>query len=363
MRHAKGITNIFIIIFLFVLCCQSCTPGQDATNFNKFLNQDTLVKGKAGILITALGQPENYDYTFFDHYLNLIFNAAFPWYLKFIIMRDGGSVLRDPENLFAQEKFEPKTLMDCFGKIKNSKGVPYTELDVKWVKPRKGSDGGHFLWEQKNGYVDIALKKLMAKSYPETPIRTASAMYPETIENAINELIKENVETIVVCDLFPVYSNLEEFNSLFIEIDHLVAERAKVIYAPSIGAFTSFRSAFVQMARDEITKISSNSKKLFVLTRHGFPEMPGEPYHKLAPAYYDNLQREVATALQGTGTDVVFADTEFAGEDDDPDNKRLSSSEALTMGLEKKYDYIVFILVDFLSENTDTTLLRLFSAF
>jgi len=186
------------------------------------------------------------------------------------------------------------------------------------------------------------LKKLMAKSYPETPIRTASAMYPETIENAINELIKENVETIVVCDLFPVYSNLEEFNSLFIEIDHLVAERAKVIYAPSIGAFTSFRSAFVQMARDEITKISSNSKKLFVLTRHGFPEMPGEPYHKLAPAYYDNLQREVATALQGTGTDVVFADTEFAGEDDDPDNKRLSSSEALTMG------------VDFLSENTDT---------
>ncbi len=143
MRHATEITKIFLVIFLFVLCCQSCTPGQDATNFNKFLNQDTRVKGKAGILITALGQPENYDYTFFDNYLNLIFNAAFPWYLKFIIMRDGGTVLRDPENLFAQEEFKPKTLMDCFGKINNSKGVPYTELEVKWKKPRKGSDGGH----------------------------------------------------------------------------------------------------------------------------------------------------------------------------------------------------------------------------
>jgi len=386
MRHAKGITNFFILIFIFVLCCQSCTSKQDATNFNKFLNQDTRVKGKAGILITALGQPENNDYTFFDNYLNLIFNAAFPWYLKFIIMRDSGTVLRDPENLFAQEQFEPKTLMDCFGKIKTSKGAPYTELDIKWVKPRKGSDGGHFLLEQKNGYVDIAektaikvaasyysrmpdkkipymkqhgaifedLKKLMAESFPEAPVRTASAMYPETVEKAINELIKEKVETIVVCDLFPVYSNLEEFNSLFVEIDHLVAEKAKVIYAPSIGAFTSYRNAFVQMARDEITKIPPNSKKLFVLTRHGFPEMPGEPYHKLAPAFYSNLQHEVETALQGTGTDVVFADTEFSGEDDDPDNKRVSSSEALTMGLEKNYDYIVFILVDFLTENTDT---------
>ena len=91
-----------------------------------------------------------------------------------------------------------------------------------------------------------------------------------------------------------------------------------------------------------------------MLTRHGFPEMPGEPYHKLAPAYYSNLQSEVETALKGTGTDVVFADTEFSGEDDDPDNKRLSSAEALEMGLEKKYDYIVFVLVDFLTENTDT---------
>ena len=51
---------------------------------------------------------------------------------------------------------------------------------------------------------------------------------------------------------------------------------------------------------------------------------------------------------------MVFADTEFSGEDDDPDNKRLSSAEALEMGLEKKYDYVVFVLVDFLTENTDT---------
>ena len=386
MRNIKGMIICFIVVALFGLGLQSCSPKQDNTNFKKFLNQDVQVKGKAGVLITSLGQPEEYDYTFFDNYLNQIFNAAFPWYLKFIIMGDRGTVLRDPDNLFAQEEFKPAALMDCFGNTKNSDGTPYVELDVKWVKPRQGSDGGHFLLAEKNEYVDIAektsikiaasyygrmpgkkipymaqheaifddLKRLMAKSFPDVPVKTASAMYPETVETAINALIAQKVETIIVSDLFPVYSNLEEFNSLFVDIEHLVAGRAKVIFAPSIGAFPSFRNALVQMARDEITRITPDSRKLLVLTRHGFPEMPGEPYHQLAPAYYGNLQSEVESALKGTVTDVVFADTEFSGEDDDPDNKRLSSAEALEMGLEKKYDYIVFVLVDFLTENTDT---------
>ena len=221
MGNIKGIINCFIAIVLFVFVCQSCSPRQDNTNFNKFLNQDVQVKGKAGVLITTLGQPEDYDYVFFDNYLNQIFNAAFPWYLKFIIMGDRGTVLRDPDNLFAQEEFKPATLMDCFGNTKNSDGTPYVELDVKWVKPRQGSDGGHFLWDEKNEYVDIAektaikivasyygrmpgkkipymqqheaifddLKGLMAKSFPDVPVKTASAMYPETVETAINELI------------------------------------------------------------------------------------------------------------------------------------------------------------------------------
>ena len=98
----------------------------------------------------------------------------------------------------------------------------------------------------------------------------------------------------------------------------------------------------------------ANEKSLIVLTRHGFPEMPGEPYNKLAPAFYQNLEKEVSAAVEGKNTRVVFADTEFASDDDDPDNKRLSSAEALKMGLEKKYDNIIFILVDFMTENTDT---------
>ena len=124
MGNVKQMIGSFIIIVLLVLGMQSCSPRQDNTNFNKFLNQDVQVKGKAGVLITTLGQPEEYDYTFFDNYLNQIFNAAFPWYLKFIIMGDRGTVLRDPENLFAQVILLPRRTLEhplqlCLTEIRN----------------------------------------------------------------------------------------------------------------------------------------------------------------------------------------------------------------------------------------------------
>jgi hypothetical protein len=62
----------------------------------------------------------------------------------------------------------------------------------------------------------------------------------------------------------------------------------------------------------------------------------------------------VEKALEGTNTLVVYADTDFAGEDDDPKHNKLASFEALEYGLEEKYDHIIFVMVDFTSENTDT---------
>ena len=277
MKQLQRMMQIIFFSLLFLFLYTACSVRQDNTNFEKYLKQDTTIKGKAGVLITALGQPEDYDFTFFNNYLNLIFNSSFPPILKFIVMRDKGTVLRDPDNLFAEEEFKPKTLLDCFGSTKNAEGVPYADLKVEWVKPRKKGDGGYFLWDKKNGYIDIAEKSaikivssyyarmpgkkipyiqqhqaifkdvtsLISEQFPGTPVRTAWTMYPETIKKAIDELIQEKVETIVVCDLFPVYSNLEEFNSLFVEIDHLVAGRAKVVFAPSVGAFSSFRKAYV----------------------------------------------------------------------------------------------------------------------
>ena len=386
MKRSKPNLQTCLTILLLWALITSCSSKQDETNFRNYLNQDTGIQGKAGVLLTALGQPEDYEYGFYDRYLNLIFNSAFPPILKFIILRDSGTVLRDPDNLMAAEEYKPKKLMDCYGKINNEQGVPYAELEVEWVKPRGEGKAGHFLWKEKNGFVDIAeksaikvaaayyskmpgnkvpyrvqhhalfdnVKALLGKQYPGMPVRTAWDMYPESIKKALDELIKEKVETIVVCDLFPVYSSLEEFNSLFVEIDHLVAGRAKVVYTPYVGAYESFRKAYVKMAEDEIAKLPGQQKKLLVLTRHGMPEIQGEPFHKLSQVYYRNLKKEIEQAVAKTNTNVIFSDIEFASEEDDPDNERLSSAEAVEKGLEKKYASMIFILVDFMTENTDT---------
>ncbi len=379
----KNSIGILLIGICFLL---ACTSRQDNTNFKKYLNQDLAVKGKAGVLITALGQPEQYDFTFFNNYLMQIFNAAFPWYAKPIILRDSGTVLLDPENPTAEKEFKPKALMDCFGRTWDETGKPYSEMEFKWVKPRDKGKPGHFLLDKKNGHIDIIektsikicaayyakmpgqripfvaqhealfadVKSLLAGQFPGVPVKTAWAMYPETVKKAVEGLIAENVETIVVCDLFPVYSNLEEFNSLFPEIEHAAAGRAKVLYTPSVGNYASYRQTFVRMAEDELKKLPPNAKTLLVLARHGFPDLKGEPHHELAPAFYDNLQKEVESAIKGHSATVVFADSEFAGDKDDPENRLLSTAEALEKGLAEKHDAIVYVLVDFMSENTDT---------
>lgn len=179
-------------------------------------------------------------------------------------------------------------------------------------------------------------------------------MYPETIEKAVDELLGEKAETIVACDFFHVYSALEEFNSLFEEVKDAVAERAKLVFTPFPGAYASYRMAYVRMAEDEVLPLPKKEKKLLVLTRHGFPEIPGDPFPELAQVFYLNLKKEIEQALDGTKTMVVYADTDFAGEDRDPKEEKLASFEALEMGLEENYDHIIFILVDFMAENTDS---------
>jgi len=383
--------KIVIAVVLFMAISAAFSNKQDDTGYRRYLLQmldKKGVEGKPGVLLTALGQPEEYDFRFFDRYLQQIFNAAFPPALKLIILRDKGVVLMDPDNMNASDEFTPKKLIDCFGHDANEEGAPYVDLPREWAPPRDKGSPGYFIWKgRKNGYIDLVEKvsikilvtyygimpgkkisymqqhkaifadfeKMLKDEFPGVPMRWGLAMYPETIEEAVNELIeKEKVKTIVVVDFFHVYSALEEFNGLFPEIKDAVAERAKIIYAPFPGAYESYRRAYVAMARDEVSKLPQKNRKLIVLTRHGFPDLAGDPYPVLAKVFYSNLKKEIEASIEGANAHVVYADTDFAGDKDDKNKKKLASFEALEMGLEDGYDNIVFILVDFLSENTDT---------
>jgi|GEM_PF-364829 len=389
MSRAKFWILIVTAVVLAISISAAFSNKQDDQNYrHDYVYQDTKIAGKPGVLLTALGQPEDYDFEFFNRYISLIFKTAFPPALKLLIMQDNGTVLMDPEQLADTEEYEPETLMDCFGKTEDEEGEPYVDLeDIEWVPSRGGTSPGHFLWPKKNGYIDAVEKvgvkiaasyypkmpgskvpytqqhmeifkeveALLKKEFPGVPLRWAWTMDPETVEKSVDELITEdNVKTIVHCDIFPVYSSLEHFNTLYQDVKDAAAERARVVFTPYPGAYPSFRKSIELMVTDEIMSLPKKERKLLVLTRHGWPDTPGDPYPELARVYYVNLKTEIEKALEGTNTLVVYADTDFAGDADDPKHKKLASFEALDYGLEEKYDHIIFQMVDFTSENTDT---------
>ena len=389
MSRAKFWILISTAVVLAISISAAFSNKQDDQNYrHDYVYQDTKIVGKPGVLLTALGQPEDYDFEFFNRYITLIFKTAFPPALKLLIMQDNGTVLMDPEHLADTEEYEPKVLMDCFGKTEDKEGEPYVDIeDLKWVPSRDGKSPGHFLWSKKNGYIDAIekvgvkiaasyypkmpdhkvpytrqhmeifkeLESLLKKEFPGVPMRWAWTMDPETVEKAVDALIrKDKVKTIVHCDIFPVYSSLEHFNTLYQDVKDAAAERAKVVFTPYPGAYPSFRKGIKLMVTDEILPLPKKERKLLVLTRHGWPDTPGDPYPELARVYYVNLKTEIEKALEGTNTLVVYADTDFAGDDVDKKHTKLASFEALDYGLEEKYDHIIFQMVDFTSENTDS---------
>jgi hypothetical protein len=126
------------------------------------------------------------------------------------------------------------------------------------------------------------------------------------------------------------------------------------VFAPSIGAYPSFRSAYTQIIIDEVAQLPGDSKNLIVLTRHGMPAMSGESYPLFAPVYSEGLTSEVLLALQGKDVTVVVADTDFATDEDDPEDLRLASAEAVSRGVNEGFDNVIFVFIDFLTENTDS---------
>ena len=126
--------KIAIAFVLFITFSAAFSNKQDDTNYRRYLLQmldKKGVEGKPGILLTALGQPEKYDFAFFDRYLQQIFNAAFPPALKPLILGDKGVVLMDPGQYDRRGGVQArKSLSTASAMTENEEGEPYVDLDL-----------------------------------------------------------------------------------------------------------------------------------------------------------------------------------------------------------------------------------------
>ena len=126
----KKVWFILGSLILLMVIGAAFSTKQDDMQYRRFLMQDKTVEGKPGVLVVALGQPEHYDFEFFDRYMTQIFNAAFPPALKPVIMADKGTVLLDPDNSPRRKSSCRSSLIDCFGNEKNEEGEKYVRSRV-----------------------------------------------------------------------------------------------------------------------------------------------------------------------------------------------------------------------------------------
>ena len=100
MGRARTWIIIIVVLVLIITISRAFSNKQDDQNYRyDYLYQDTRIVGKPGVLLTALGQPEEYDFEFFNRYIYQIFITAFPPFLQLLVMQNNGTVLMDPEHL------------------------------------------------------------------------------------------------------------------------------------------------------------------------------------------------------------------------------------------------------------------------
>lgn len=372
----------------------------------RFKTQPKQATGKVGVIIAESGLPEGYDLEFYANFMEHVFKYTLPPFLIPLILADKGMGLIDPENPLAREEFKPRQLIDSTGSFTNKAGKPYTECEVKWVPPgvkKNPWDHGYFLYtgDGVNGTPDVCDKvgakiagwyygrliperrvawrsqlravydeavQTLAARYPTVEFRNAYYMYPETMRQAVDELLAAGCETLVYQGInCPLYTDFEDYGHALEMVHDLAAGRAGVLMADQLGNQAPMRAAFLAILRDQLAGLPPQASVMVILSRHGHP-FKKETQDERAHLYRDPLEQEVREILKARGGKwhLVWSFDEYADEYWDPKNTKLDTKDAYAEGIAAGFDFIIELPTDFPAENTDLMIfhaMKKFTAF
>jgi len=357
-----------------------------------FKRQAAKASGKTGIIIAEMGLPEDYEYPFYSHFMAHVFGYVLPPFIKPLVMADKGIGLIDPNRPLAREKFTPAQLVDPLGSTTNSAGVPYVQCAVEWKPPQAKNpwDHGYFLYKGDGGnnYPDVCDKvgakisgwyygrllpekkvswrsqlasvyqdavAALFKKYPDALFRNAYYMKPETVQQAVEELLAAGCQTVVYQSInCPLYSDFEDYGYALPMVHEFVKGRARVIMADQLGNKAAYREAYFEMLRDQLANLEKDASVQVILSRHGHP-FKKETQDTRAHLYRKPLEegvRRIMAEWQGKW-EVVWSFDEYADEYWDKKHTKVETHAAYRKAIQEKFDYAIELPTEFPAENTD----------
>lgn len=368
---------------------------------------DNHVVGRAGLLVVGLAQPETYNPKFFDNFLEKLFTQVIPWPINVLAGADTGIVLMDPERPYETKRFEPKQLVDLWGKTSDIDGTPWVEKfrkgQLRWEKPSATVpfDPGVFLYPERKQGMRFAAAKTSIKArtlyYARLPggvlphyrqtvdmanagIALAKARYPlraaEFVdafdkgqkEAAVRRVLDSGIDTLILASVQPIHSDFEELEGSFADIHKIVEKWRKVnggkkiryAVAPYLAGQPAFEKLWLDHFAETVPQASGpNQTASGIITLHGLPEslLDSDSWSKRTPKVIARLKPRMEELLKAKGyakVTVQAAQEGFADGMEDPDDKIVSVSELFAKARSDGTDLAIALPVEFLAENTDT---------
>lgn len=376
----------------------------------------TVAKGRTGVVVVALLQPSGFETAFTENFIAKLLEVAVPWPVNLLAARDRGVALIDPTRPDATSPFEPRVLMAFDGRTVDWDGIPFVEKHrrgmVEWVPPSSSVAGdiGTFLYRGRRGGTSNTAQRAMLKAralyYARLPggylpqrdqtlamIATARdqlAQHPQVVdtvvydafaplarERALEALLDQGLDTLVVASALPIHSAFEEYRGAYPKLKRQVDRWAartgrpapRLVFAPQMAdlpAYANFWAA--HLARVAPPPPAPDAAATLIVTLHGLPvaQRRRDPWVANSDRAVALLRGPLEQALLARGwqrVTTVAAQEAFADSAEDPADRLLSVREVFEAAATRGDSLAIAVPVEFLAENTDTVFLHSFLMF